>query len=161
MVKAPLLKKQSITGLPLIHLDKTYWNDEWPPTPAKDWEEYQREITKNEKWNMDGNYGYTLDLSISACDTVIFLDYSRFICTFRAFKRMIVNPREVRDDLGLRDKFDPSFLKWVFFFPDRGRKLIIEGLNKHPGKKFFHFKSPRELHRFLKHLDKKRPSIVL
>lgn len=117
MVKAPLLKKQSITGLPLIHLDKTYWNDEWPPTSAKDWEEYQREITKNEKWIMDGNYGYTLDLRISACDTVIFLDYSRFICTFRPFKRIIVNPREVRDDLGLRINLILLFSNGSFSFP--------------------------------------------
>lgn len=160
--KSTLAKKiQAHTGLPLIHLDREYQNDEWTPTPHEDWEEYQREITKEKQWIIDGNYGYTLDLRISACDTVIFLDYSRFICTFRAFKHMVIKPNEIRDDLGLKDKFDLAFLRWVFFFPNRGRKLIIKSLRRHPGKRVFHFRSPRELNRFLKHLDKPRPQIVL
>lgn len=62
------------TGIPVVHLDRLYWNAGWVPAPHEMWLERQREVLEGECWIIDGNYGSTLDLRLAAADTVIFLD---------------------------------------------------------------------------------------
>ena len=71
------------TGLPLIHLDALYWRPGWDPTPGDEWRARIAALVRGERWIIDGNYGGTLDLRLEACDTVIFLDVSRWVCLWR------------------------------------------------------------------------------
>ena len=145
----------TITDLPVIHLDRYYWSEDWTPMPSDEWEVLQRRLVNEPQWIIDGNYGYTLDIRMKACDTLIFLDYSSALCTLRALKRMLFSGG-IRDDLGQEERFDPKFLSWIYNFPKGGRKLILDAIKNYPEKKVFHFRRPRELKQFLRHLDKKR-----
>ena len=62
------------TGLPIVHLDREYWRPGWVATPDDEWRHRVGELIEADAWIMDGNYGGTMELRASACDTLIFLD---------------------------------------------------------------------------------------
>lgn len=76
-------------GLPLVHLDPLYWRAGWRETPKEEWAQTVERLVQQDDWVIDGNYGGTLDQRLEAADTVIFLDFSRWICLRRAVKRRI------------------------------------------------------------------------
>jgi adenylate kinase family enzyme len=53
-----------LTGIPVIHLDQ-YWQPGWVETPPEDWRTLQRDLLGDSSWIVDGNYGGTLDFSVS------------------------------------------------------------------------------------------------
>ena len=63
------------TGLPLIHLDKEFWQPGWVQTPRPEWRAKVAELAAGERWIMDGNYDSSLDLRLPRADTVLWFDY--------------------------------------------------------------------------------------
>jgi hypothetical protein len=45
--------------LPLYHLDRLFWRPGWQPTPRTEWVQIQQEIIAQDRWLIDGNYGWT------------------------------------------------------------------------------------------------------
>ena len=64
------------TGIPLFHLDMMYWNADKTTVEKRIFLERLYSVLEKDEWIIDGNYSSTMELRISACDTVIFLDYS-------------------------------------------------------------------------------------
>ena len=125
-----------ITGLPVIHLDKEHWNPGWVETPKDIWQEKVKELLKGEQWIIDGNYGGTMKIRAEAADTIIYLDFNRFICLYRVIKRRLQNHGRTRPDMceGCKEKIDFEFLKWVWTYPKKKPKVekllaILEGKN--------------------------------
>jgi adenylate kinase family enzyme len=54
-------------GLPVVHLDALYWRPGWQKTPEAEWQEVVEGLVRREAWVMDGNYGGTMDLRVTAC----------------------------------------------------------------------------------------------
>ena len=69
-----------ITGLPLYHLDMIYWREDKTFLSREELIEKINEIGATDEWIIDGNYGGTMELRMSLCDTIIFLDYSTDVC---------------------------------------------------------------------------------
>uniref|UniRef100_UPI00402AF8C1 DNA topology modulation protein n=1 Tax=Bacillus sp. DX2.2 TaxID=3073452 RepID=UPI00402AF8C1 len=145
-----------IINIPVFHLDSLYWGPNWTKTPTLEWKEKQNNYMKKTKWIIDGNFSSTLDMRIMAADTIIFLDLSRYICLFRAFKRSIKDYGKTRSDMGNEcyEKFDVKFLKWIWDFPNKGRKKIISKLDTvdTTNKRIIILKSPKEVQKFLSDL---------
>jgi adenylate kinase family enzyme len=78
-----------ITGLPVIELDKRFWRAGLAAASPAQWAAIQRELVQQEAWIMDGDLGPydALELRLRAADTVIFLDFSRVRCAWRAVRR--------------------------------------------------------------------------
>lgn len=116
-------------GLPVYHLDKLYWKPGWTKTPNNQWASIQKELCEKESWIIDGNYKSTLDIRLTACDTVIFLDVNRFICIYRAIKRTLAN--KTRPDMaeGCEERFDFEFMKFLWDYPNKTRPQIMKKLN--------------------------------
>ena len=110
------------TGLPLVHLDSLYWRPGWEPTPRVEWESIVSKLVREPAWVMDGNYGGTLDERLGACDTVIFLDFARWVCLWRLFRR--------RPDLpdGCPERLNWEFVRWVWTYPTRRRQAVLDKL---------------------------------
>ena len=66
----------TITGLPLFHLDNMKWNADKTVVSKSTFMERLNNAIEKERWIIDGNYGSTMELRLQACDTVFFLDYS-------------------------------------------------------------------------------------
>ena len=64
-----------ITNIPLFHLDMIYWNEDKTTVEKTIFLDRLSKIIQDEEWIIDGNYNSTMELRMSACDTVIFLDY--------------------------------------------------------------------------------------
>ena len=118
------------TGLPLVHLDTCYWRVGWIEPAKSEWDAILDGLLKEDHWIMDGNYSGTLDRRIAACDTVIFLDRSRWLCLWRVIKRRITYGRTTRPDMtpGCNEHLSWSFLAWIFGYPERGRPAVLERL---------------------------------
>jgi adenylate kinase family enzyme len=140
------------TGLPLIHLDQLFWRPGWDPTPDAEWDLVIAELSARDAWIMDGNYGRTIALRMSAADTVIFLDLPRRLCTWRIVKRQIRYAGRSRPDSapGCPERLTWEFVCWVWTYPSRRRPEMIERLDAvRSTKNVLILKSQREVDDFL------------
>lgn len=144
--------------LPVIHLDAIYWQPGWQAPPAEAWAQTVRALLQRDRWVMDGNYGGTLAERIQACDTVVFLVFSRWLCLYRVFKRSIAGYGRVRPDQGAEcpERFPTgAFLWWIWTYPHRRTPKILALLHDVEGEKaVFVLRSPSEATRFLAAIDR-------
>ena len=140
------------TGLPLIHLDRHYWRAGWIE-PAKDeWLAKVDELVAGERWIMDGNFGGTMERRLAACDTVVFLDVSRWVCLWRVISRRLRHRGEARPDMtpGCHERLDASFLWWIFNYPERSKPKVLRRLAAlRPEQRVVVLHSRREVEAFL------------
>ena len=139
-------------GLPVIHLDKVFWRAGWVETPKDEWQRKVEELCAGDSWVMDGNYSGTLDVRLGACDTVVFLDLPRVLCTWRVLKRAVMYRDTPRPDMapGCRENLQPKFLHWVWTYRKRRRPKILATLGRVAGeKRVIRLSSSAEVERFL------------
>lgn len=143
------------TGIQVFHLDKLYWKPGWIETGKEEWVEIVKGLTLGESWIIDGNYNGTMDIRVKAADTIIFLDYSRYICLWGALKRRLMYSKKSRPDMaeGCKEKLDMEFFKWIWTFPYKVRTSILKRLNENSvNKKVVILKNRRESEAFLNEL---------
>ena len=143
-------------GIEVIHLDALFWKPGWTPTPQEEWIPVVEELVTLDAWIIDGNYGSTLDLRLTAADTVLFMDFPRLVCMWRVLKRRIQYRGKTRPDIGPEcpEQVDAEFLGWVWNFPKRTRPSVlgkIEAYAQHA--RIIHLRSPREARRFLAEIE--------
>jgi len=139
----------NILKLPVINLDAFYWNPGWVETPKQEWERKVGELIKGEEWIMDGNYGSTLEKRLKVADTVIFLNYSRYLCLWRGLMRQFSRQR-VDPIPGCHEKIDFEFIKWIWNYPRKIRPTIMKILDEGcDGKKIFICNTPRQIKRLV------------
>lgn len=141
-------------NLPVIHLDKLFWKENWVQTPREEWIEIQNKAMQANEWIIDGNYSGTMEVRAEKADTIIFLDISRTICLYSVIKRWLTNIGKVRPDMGsgCKEKIDFEFLKWTYDFPKRSRPNILKLLESKKDKNIIILKSRRAIRRFLEEL---------
>ena len=126
-----------ITGLPLIELDKLFWQPGLAATPPDQWAAIQRELAGHESWIMDGDLGPydVLDVRLRAADTIVFLDFSPARCAWRAIRRS-------------RERAD--FWWWLLTYRRRSRPLLLQAIAAHAGNPEIHvLRTPRAVSRFI------------
>ncbi len=146
------LQIAKLIDLPLHHLDCLFWKHGWVETPKPEFYLQLEEVVKKKQWIIDGNYSRTINARIEAADLIIFLDFSKYLCVFRALKRSLLHRNKIRPDIteGCKEKFDMEFYKWIWDFPNRNREKIVLALSKlQDKKKIFVFKHPKELKKWV------------
>lgn len=120
----------SATGLPVIHLDRLYWQPGWETTPREEWRTLQHGLVEQPTWIIDGNYGGTLEIRLQAADTVVFLDYSRLTCLWGVVRRYLMYRRGQRPDMaaGNDERLSFELLKWVWRYPETDRPAVLQRL---------------------------------
>jgi adenylate kinase family enzyme len=105
-----------ILSLPVIHMDKEYWQPDWKKPNSEEWHQKQLKFIQNEKWIVEGGaYQRALPFRVQASDFVIYLEFNRFLCLYRCYKRYFTTRGKSRPDmpLGCVDQVDFSFVKWI------------------------------------------------
>jgi adenylate kinase family enzyme len=140
--------------LPMVHLDSYYWKPGWTPTPNMEWDAFLEELVQKEAWILDGNYSRTLDIRMKRADTIILLDYSRWITVYRVLKRRVMYHGKTRPDMNkdCPESLDLQFLKWVWSFRKTRIPGIMQQLAKQPDKNIVILKSPKDTKRFLQRI---------
>jgi adenylate kinase family enzyme len=143
-------KLATVTRLPVIHLDRHYWQAGWKAPDKKSWAAEVAALTSQPFWIIDGHYISTLAIRLAAADTVIHLDYPTWLCTARVFRRTLLNYGRSRDDmaLGCPERFEWTFAKYVLSYRRKYRPRLLESLRNYEGQ-IFAFRSPGELNGFL------------
>lgn len=139
-------------GIEVIHLDRLFWSANWMETPKDEWRKKVEQILPGDSWIMDGNFGGTMEMRMEACDTIIFLDFPRLVCTYRVLKRIALYKKNNRPDMaeGCDEKFDLKFLSWIWNFSKTGKPKIEKLLDKFQNAKtVIRLKSKAEVEKFL------------
>ena len=140
------------TGLPVVHLDQIWWAPgNWQHRGREEFDEILKTEIAKPRWIMDGNFDRTLELRLERCDTVVYLDYSRWVCLFSWLKRVIANWGKSRPDMapGCVEWFDPEMALWIWNFNKKNRKRYHELLSVQTGKTVHIFKNRRQLKAYL------------
>lgn len=149
--KTSFSKKLSYTiEVPAVHLDHLYWLPNWKLRSSEDFDDLLLKELQKDKWILDGNYKRTMPKRMEYADTVIYLNYSRFTCVYRAIKRIFINFTQAE---GCPSKIDILFIKYILFgFPNEGRTFIENLKNKNSHIHWVEFQNDKQAHQFLKEL---------
>ena len=139
-------------GLPVVHLDKLFWRPGWVQVTQEEFDALHRAETEKEKWIIDGNFNRTIAERLARCDTVIYLDFSRFACLTGVLKRVLTTYGTVRPDMGegCPERIDFEFLKWVWNFNKNKRQRYYKLLQEADHAAVYILKNRRQVARFLK-----------
>lgn len=141
-------------NLPVVHLDRLFWKPGWQETAAEEFDEKLAAELSRSQWIMDGNFSRTMPQRLAKCDTVIYLDYNRFMCLWGVLLRIVRSYGKTRPDMGdgCPERFDWDFIKWVWGFNRRNREKNYRYLNETPHADTYAFKTRRQLKKFLRAL---------
>lgn len=141
-------------GLPLVHLDQLWWKAGWQNVTREEFDSRLAMALNMDKWIMDGNFNRTIPQRIAKCDTIIYLDFSRWACLWGVTQRILKNRGKVRPDMaeGCPERFDWEFIKWVWNFNKNNRVRNYTYLAQAKHAERIVLKNRREVKNFLKQL---------
>ena len=142
-------------SLPVIHLDRHHFRAGWVSMEPEAWQELNRKLAARERWIIDGNYSSTMDIRLAAADTIIYLDFPRLLCVWRAFRRWLTYRGRTRPDLApdCPEKLDLEFVQWIWNYPTRSRPATLHRLAALEGQKeIIRLRSAGEVRDFLSRL---------
>ena len=88
------------TGLPLIHLDRLYWQGNWEHLSREEFDNILQEELEKPQWIMDGNFNRTIPHRLQYCDTVFFFDIPTPVCLWGVTMRILQSYGKTRADMG-------------------------------------------------------------
>ena len=139
------------TGLPVIHLDRLWWTGDWENVSREEFDARLEEVLEGEKWIIDGNFSRTMPLRLQHCDTIVYLDYSRWQCLAGMVQRVIGNYGKARPDMGgcCKERFDLEFAKFIWNFNKNNRSMNYIWIAQAKHAKAFVLKNRKEAKDFL------------
>lgn len=92
-------------GLPVLHLDYVHFLPNWEERTREEMSAIvQQFLDGNDAWVIDGTYSHNcFERRIQESDLVIFLDFNRVACFFRAWKRYRENKGRTRMEIWRKD----------------------------------------------------------
>lgn len=142
-------------NVPLIHLDyyyhdkaHDYYNDK------QAWESKLEELTSQDTWIIDGNYGSTMAERMESADTIFYFDMPRRIAIWGVIKRRISAIHTKRTDMpeGWSEKANIEFIKYVWNFKKQFEKATLKLLERNKGKNILIFVNHRQTDDYLTRL---------
>lgn len=124
-------------NLPVVHLDKLYWKPGWVQESREEFDRKLAITLEEPKWIIDGNFNRTMPQRLKKCDTILYLDFSRWACLRGVIKRILTTYGSVRPDMGegCPERFDLEFLRWVWNYNKNNRQrnyqLLDEATHAH------------------------------
>ena len=112
-------------SLPVLHLDSLHFLPGWVERPREEERRLVGEfLDANDGWVIDGTYSKLhFERRLESADLILLLDFNRFACYFRAWRRFRRYKGRTRLDMaeGCTEKFDLAFQKWILW-EGRSRK---------------------------------------
>ena len=137
---------QKITGIPLFHLDMMFWNTDKTTVEKSVFLDRLSKVLEKSEWIIDSNYGFTMELRIKECDTVVFLDYPLDVCLSGVRERR----GKARSDMPwVEYDEDAEFIEFIKNYNLENRPQVMELLKKYSYKNIFIFTNRNEAKEFL------------
>lgn len=126
-----------ITGLPVVELDRLFWQAGLVATPHDEWAALQEKLAAAPRWIMDGDLGLydAVEIRLRRADTIVFLDFSLGRCAWRAI---------------LRSRERADFWRWLLTYRSQSRPLLMQAIASYAANADLHvFRNPRALTHFV------------
>jgi len=110
------IKLAKKTGLPLVHLDQLWWNENWVQSTKEEFDLKLDEALEKEEWIMDGNFSRTLKKRCEKAEILYAYDLPRIESLYGYIKRAILNWGKSRVDMPKNcvEKIDLEFMKFIW-----------------------------------------------
>jgi adenylate kinase family enzyme len=120
-------------SLPVLHVDGFYWHDcpgigRVESTPEQ-WRAIHEQMISGEQWVIDGMKLGVLPARLAAADTVVFLDLPTWRCLSGVLKRRLRYRGQLRPDLGVYDRINREFIRWILSFRRCVRPRVLKLLD--------------------------------
>jgi len=114
-------KIAALTGGRVVHMDHIYWNPGWEKRTDEEIYALVEEAIATDGWIIEGNGSKTHELRWRRAHMIIWLDLPRWLCLWRAAKRMVKNYGRSRPDMapGCDDRFSWALVRWIWDFPQK------------------------------------------
>jgi adenylate kinase family enzyme len=143
---------------PVLYLDTVHWLPGWQERPREETREIVKTfLDENEAWVIDGSYGKVhYERRMQEADKIIFLNFNRFTCMRRAFKRRKEYKGKNRFSMteGCEERISWQFFWWLLWegrTKDRREKFTI--LQKNYPNKVIILKNQRQLNKFTREIE--------
>lgn len=134
-------------SLPLFHLDMMYWNKDRTTVTKDLFLERLNEVISKPEWIIDGNYNSTMEMRMSACDTVFFLDYPTSVC----LEGIELRKGKSRPDMPWTETgdYDKEFIDFINNYNSQTRPGVIKLLEKYSDKNIIVFHKRKDADEYL------------
>lgn len=136
------------TGLPVYHLDKYFFTDNWIERDYTEFLNIQNKIVNEAQWIIDGNSTKSFEMRYSNTDLCIYFNFPKYICYWRVFKRIFFKNSEI-DDRGPNcpETVSWSLLKYMWGFEQRVDPILKRLMKIYPNVQFIVVTSDEQLNR--------------
>lgn len=117
-------------SIPKLHMDTLQFQPGWMDSD-RDWmeEEMKQFLSNHRDWVIDGNYSWCCyEERMEQADQIIFLNFSRWNCLYRGWKRYRRYKGRVRESMaaGCPERFDWEFIRCLSFssFPEMEKERL-------------------------------------
>ena len=140
--------------IPVLHLDCVHWLPGWQERDRNETSEIVRTfLDTHDAWVIDGNYTkHSYDRRMQEADRIIFMNFNRFSCLWRAIMRRIRYHGRTRASIteGCNERISFEFLRFMFLTSRNKRaKARYRTLSQQYADKFITIRNQRELDRFV------------
>ena len=141
-------------SLPVVHLDRIWWRPGWISISREEFDARLTEELAKPQWIIDGNFNRTIPQRLAACDTVIYLDYNRFVCLWGMLRRVLAGKNTPRPDIteGCPERLNWEFISFIWNYNKTCRSSNHALLSQTENVDIHIFKNRRQTARFLKNL---------
>jgi adenylate kinase family enzyme len=138
-------------NLTVVHLDRLWWTKDQQHTSREEFDARLENALKLDCWIIDGNYSRTMDTRLQRCDTIIYLDFSRWSCLWGVLQRATFRKRDIA--AGNPKRLDWEFVKYIWNFNKNNRVLNATRIAKNKHAKAIVLKNRKEVKQFLEKLQ--------
>lgn len=144
-------KLSKLLDLPLFHLDKYFFINDWKERNYQEFIGIQKELVGQKAWIIDGNATRSFEIRFSCADVVLYFRFNRFICLWRIFKRLICKNPHISDRAdGCSESVRLRLIQYLWGFDSRVKQSIEQLRIKYPLVQFYELHNDRELDTFIK-----------
>ena len=141
---------------PLLYLDMFNFEPGWVERDPEKGREIVARFMQNSSWVIDGNYAHFYQLQrLQQADCIIWMNYARVRCFFRALKRYYRHKGRARESCapGCVEKFDWAFAWWILWAGrTREKRAHYRQIVEQYAPKVVILKNDRQVARFFKNL---------
>lgn len=129
-----------LTGLPVVHMDKVFWQPGWVERPKDDRLRLALAAELPDQWVIDGNFSATWPGRSARADLVVWLDLPLILRFWRVIGRIWQWQGRVRPDMqaDCPERLDLGFLWYILHTSRQTRRQSLTLLASLPAEKVRH-----------------------
>jgi adenylate kinase family enzyme len=147
------VRLKQLIHLPIVHLDKYYFEQNWVPLPQQTFFVLHQEFIAKPLWIIEGCSTKTYEHRYARATMCIYLNTSKWTCLYRLFKRFFIRHPEIDDRaLGCKESVSWSLIKYLWHFDNKVKPILQKLQQNYPQVKWIEIKSDEAANQLLTEL---------